>query len=171
MKVLVFTSLFFTLFLGQISCASKKNANASVVTDTTSNTPVKVGKSDTLYASLERGYCFGKCPVYKVEIYKSGYAVYTGKANVDMIGTFTGRFSKDQLNSLEKVAKEVNYMSLDDVYDNPHVTDIPGITSSIVIDGKRKQVMRRYQYPESIVVFEKQIDQIVSEVKWTEAKR
>ncbi len=172
MKVLVFSSFFFALLLGQVSCASKKAAqdiNATDVTEQTSNT-TKVSKSDTLFASLDRSFCFGKCPVYKVEIYQSGYAVYTGQANTDMIGTFTSHFSKEQLNSLVKVAKEINYMSLDDVYDNPGITDIPSHISSIVIDGKRKEVKRRVKYPESILSFENQIDQIVSEVKWTEKK-
>lgn len=164
MRVLVFSLLAITFFFGQAACSSKKAAAAPEITETSNNT--SLDKSDSLFAFLDRGYCFGHCPVYKVEIYQSGYAVYTGKANTDMIGTFTARFSKEQLSSLTKAAKEINYTSLEDVYDSP-VTDLATHTTSIVIDGKRKQVKRRHNYPPSILTFEKQFDAIVAEVEWT----
>lgn len=163
MKSLVIISIVAIAFAG-IACSTKKNATPA--TTEQSNSGVKVDKSDSLFVTLERGYCFGTCPVYKVEIYNSGYAVYTGTANTEKIGTFTTKFTKDQLNSLTKVAKEINYMSLDDVYDNKGVTDLPSHTSSIVINGERKTVKRRHGYPESILVFEKQIDAIVAEATW-----
>lgn len=164
MKSLVIISIMAVALTG-IACSSKKNATP--MTTEQSNAGTKIEKSDSLFVSLERSYCFGTCPVYKIEIYNSGFAVYTGQANTDKIGTFTTKFSKDQLNSLTNVAKEINYMSLNDVYDNPGVTDLPSHTSSIVINGVRKTVKRRIGYPQSIVVFEKQIDAIIGETNWT----
>lgn len=163
MKSLVIISIVVIAFTG-IACSSKKNATPTKTYQSSSET--KVEKSDSLFVSLERSYCFGTCPVYKIEIYNSGYAVYIGQANTDKIGTFTTTFSKDQLNSLTSVAKEINYMELNDVYDNPGVTDLPSTVSSIVINGVRKTVKRRVGYPQSIVVFEKQIDTIIDEASW-----
>jgi hypothetical protein len=163
MKVLGFSFLLATLFFGQIACSSKKNATSATVEQSSNTSPVD--KSDSLFATLERGYCFGTCPVYKIEIYQSGYAVYTGKANTEMIGIYTSRFSKEQLSSLTKVAKEVNYTELNDVYDSP-ITDLPSHTTSIVIDGKRKEVKRRHNYPESILKFEQKIDELAESAKW-----
>lgn len=166
MKTTVLFLLLITAFGIQISCASKKNAMDTNISGTlTTEDP-----SDSLFASLARGFCFGTCPVYEVKIYKSGFATYEGKANTDMIGTFTARFSKEQLASLTKVAKQINYASFEDVYDNPNITDLPEHTSSIVIEGKRKQVKRRIGHPQSILVFEKQIDELVSEAQWTPEK-
>lgn len=169
MKMLVFSSLLSVAFFGQVACSSKKAATNPATQEQSSNNS-KSEKSDSLFASLDRGFCFGKCPVYKVEIYNSGYAVYMGKANVEMLGIYTTRFSKDQLNSLTKVAKEINYSKLNDVYDSP-VTDLPSHTTSIVIDGKRKEVKRRHNYPESILKFEEQIDKIIADTKWTFIKQ
>lgn len=169
MKMLVFSSLLSLTFLGQVACSSKKAATNPVDQEQSSDNS-KLDKSDSLFASLDRGYCFGTCPVYKIEIYQSGYAVYTGKANTEMIGTFTTRFPKEQLNSLTKVAKEINYVGLNDVYDSP-ITDLPSHTTSIVIDGKRKEVRRRHNYPESILKFEEQIDAIAAKAKWTLIKK
>lgn len=169
MKIGSFFSLLIVVVGMQFSCASKKEAVNSDVKDQTSQVD-KVDASDSLFASLDRGYCFGKCPVYTVKIYNSGYAVYAGKDNVDMVGTYTTRFTKDQLAKLTKTAKEIDYMSLNDVYDSP-VTDLPSHISSIVIDGKRKEVKRRHNYPESILVFEKQIDALVAEAKWKQSAK
>lgn len=168
MKMLIFSSLLSLTFFGQIACSSKKSASNQVVDKSSNNS--KLDKSDSLFASLERGYCFGTCPVYKVEIYQSGYAVYTGKANTDMIGIYSTRFSTEQLNSLTKVAKQINYTEMDAVYDSP-VTDLPSHTTSIVIDGKRKEVKRRHNYPESILKFEDQIDAIAAKAKWSFIKK
>lgn len=169
MKVLVFSSLLVVALAAQVSCSSKKNAVTPEVTEQSSSSD-KVKSSDSLFASLERGVCFGKCPVFNLKIYQSGYAVYEGKSNTEMIGIYETRFTKAQLNELTDVAKRINYMSLNDVYDNPGVTDLPSHTSSIVIDGKRKQVTRRHGYPETIVVFEKQMESMVAEATWNPKK-
>lgn len=158
---LALVSLFLTI--GIYSCASKKNTTTNVVKTETANNP---SSGDTLFASLQRGYCFGRCPVYTLEIYKSGYAVYEGKANVEMLGKYSTRFTKEQMNSLVKVANEINYASLEDKYDG-NITDIPSHTTSIILNGKRKQVMRRYDYPRSILEFENQFDTLIKEAKWT----
>lgn len=159
MKKIALFSILTMLYFVANSCASKKNATANVTPES------QMENSDSLFASLERGYCFGKCPVYKLEIYKSGYAVYEGKANTDMLGVFSTHFTKQQLNSLTAVANEINYSSLDDKYDG-QITDLPNNTTSIVINGKRKQVLRRYNYPPSILTFENQFDELVKEAKW-----
>lgn len=169
MKLFVFTSLLSFTFLTHIACSTKKNATPVAVNEHLSSS-IKLEKNDSLFASLERGYCFGKCPVYKVEIYTSGYAVYTGKANTEKIGVYTSKFTKDQLNTLTTIAKEINYMSLNDVYDSP-ITDLPSHTTSIAMDGKRKVVLRRHNYPESIVTFEQQIDQLVEGNEWKFVKK
>ncbi len=170
MKVLIILSLLTASLVIQTSCSTKKKAvSDEKVENNIQNNQSSLDKSDTLFASLERGVCFGKCPAFKVEIYNSGYAVYKGKSNTDKIGTYTARLSKDQLNLITAKAKEINFMSLENEYDNKGVTDLPNHTTSVVINGVRKTVRRRVDYPQSIVTMENQIDAIVSEVIWTKS--
>lgn len=157
-KIALFSFLMMLYFVAN-SCASKKDAAVEITSES------QMENSDSLFASLERGFCYGTCPVYKIEIYNSGYATFVGKANTEMIGTYSTRFTKQQLNSLTTVANEINYMSLDDKYDSP-VTDLPNNKTSIVINGKRKEVLRRHNYPPSILTFEKQFDELIKEAKW-----
>ncbi|MCO5258724.1 MAG: DUF6438 domain-containing protein [Crocinitomicaceae bacterium] len=163
MKSLFFITVLSFFSMNIISCASKKNAKTVVVENNTQEQPSN--PSDSLFASVEHGYCYGRCPVYSLKIYKSGYALYEGKANVEMFGLYSTKFSKEQLNTLTKVANEINYASLEDKYDGA-VTDIPSHTTSIVLNGKRKQVMRRYNFPQSIVTFENQFDELIKDAKW-----
>jgi hypothetical protein len=171
MKTFVYTFALLVAVVSMTSCATKKNGvktetQEAIQTNQSTSTAVKVDKTDTLFASLDRGYCFGTCPVFTLKIYQSGYAEFEGKANIEMIGVFHATFSQSQMDELVEVAKRINYMSFEDTYDNPRVTDLPSHTSSIVIDNRRKQVTRRINYPESIVVFEKKMEELMKDLKW-----
>lgn len=159
MKVHFLLSISFAFLIVLSACSSTKNAtNASTENQT------KVDK-DAVFASLDRGYCFGPCHVFSVKIYQSGLVEYEGKSNVDHIGLFTGQLSKTELLKIAEVAKEINFASLDETYDDPKLLDVPGHKSALLIDGKLKTVYRRVNYPESIILFEKQIEEAIASIK------
>lgn len=127
-------------------------------------------KDDSLFASIERGFCFGTCPVYKLYIYTNGNAVYEGIKNIEMEGVFAAQLTPEQMNRLIASAKSIGYMEFENEYDDPNVTDKPTTTTSIVIDRTRKEVKRRHRFPKEIVGFEKTFDEIVTEVVWKKTK-
>lgn len=129
-----------------------------------------IAKGDSLFASVKKGYCFGTCPVYVMKIYNSGYVKLEGKANLDQVGVFSAQLTKKQMMAFVDYAVEMNYMGLDDEYDNIYISDLPETTSSIVLNGKRKSVRRRHGYPKSIVVFEKMFASLLETEKWTQHK-
>ena len=129
-----------------------------------------LAKDDSLFASVKKGYCFGTCPVYEMKIYNSGYVKLEGKANLDMVGVFSTKLTHKQMTALIDYAIEINYMGLDDEYDNIHISDLPETKSSIVIEGQRKSVRRRYGFPKSIVVFEKMFASFLETEEWTTIK-
>lgn len=160
-------SLFLIItFLAALSMAcstTKKGMSESDEYTVFQNVPVQ----DSLFAFIERGFCFGTCPVYELYIYTNGFATYRGKQNVERMGTYTGKFTPEQMNQLIASASEIGYMEFEDVYDDPNVTDRPTVTTSIVISGERKQVRRRHDFPLSIKTFESKFDELVDNVKWT----
>lgn len=125
-----------------------------------------VSANDSLFASIERGFCFGKCPVYKLHIYNSGYATYEGIRNVDTIGLFSGKFTVQQMNDLLSGAKGISFFSMQETYDNPNVTDLPMGTISLVSDAKRHQVKYRVKFPQEIKILEAAFEDMVREVSW-----
>ena len=47
--------------------------------------------------SLQRTACFGKCPIYKFEIYSSGDCIYHGTKFVDKIGQYKFQLKKNDI--------------------------------------------------------------------------
>jgi len=147
-----------------IACASSKEKKPSL--DKEYAAFKNVSTNDSLFASAERGFCFGKCPVYKMNIYNSGYATYEGIRNVEMLGTYSGKFTPQQMNELIASAEGISFFSLDENYDNPNVTDLPSATMSIVINAKRHQVKYRAKFPPELRVFQTVFEDMNKEVSW-----
>ena len=129
-------------------------------------TLVDVLQDDSLFASITKGYCYGTCPVYKLKIYNSGHVSLEGIKNIDQIGFFSARINQEKMDTFSDMAKQINYMNLSDEYDNRYVSDLPETNTSIVIDGKRKTVRKRYDYPRSILAFEKLFIKLLEELAW-----
>lgn len=121
---------------------------------------------DSLFASIKKGACFGTCPIYTLKIYNSGYTVLNGVRFIDLIGNHSTKLSKQQMLAFIEGAMNIGYMELEDNYDNIHVTDLPSATTSIVIDGVRKTVRRRAEYPRGILNFEKLFEDLLESEKW-----
>ena len=92
--------------------------------------------ADSLFVMLNQEPCFGTCPTFLVNVYKSGYAIYKGKKGVDRIGTYEAYFSKDQLKFFGEAAMDYRVDTLQSEYVNPYIADFPASYSSIVIKGK-----------------------------------
>lgn len=159
-----------------MSCKSTKNAadNSSEKVETTEGSSQIGQKTDaeqkqdekTIFATIHRGACFGNCPTYEMTIYTDRSVDYHGIRAVDLIGEYTSTISQKEYDHFIDVANEIEYMSLEDVYDGP-ITDIPGTRTSIVINGVRKEVYRRYEYPKRILLFEELFDNVMKSAEWT----
>lgn len=120
---------------------------------------------DTLFASISRTSCFGHCPVYELNIYSSGYMIYVGKNFVDRMGTYNARIDSIAMQEFIDTALAIGYMSMEDKYDSP-VSDLPAAITSIKINGVRKEIYRRHQYPREIIHFEQLFDRLVISADW-----
>jgi len=126
----------------------------------------KVNFPDSLFASIERTPCFGRCPAYKLQIYKSGYTLYEGKHFVDNIGFFSTQTTKEEMDMLLKKAEAVNLYSLKDTYDGP-VTDLPSTTTVLNADKRKKITLARFNVPDELVEFQNYFDSIFAKKEWT----
>jgi len=114
--------------------------------------------------TIERGACFGSCPIYSAQIYSDGTVIYKGVDFVKIKGKRRHRISKDRVNQLIKAFEQINYFSLKDKYDvdenGQSVTDMPTITTSISLNGKYKKVIDYYFPPKELVALEDLIDKL-----------
>lgn len=164
--LVVGTSLLF-------SCSSKKGVSTGekeVVEDVYSEDDdyqfENVSANDSLFASIERSPCFGQCPVYTMEIYNNGLVKYKGKNFVKRTGEYVMEIDYSQMLAFVNKAEAIEYMKMDDSYDNPSVTDVSSTSTSIVINKTRKKVYRRFGFPKEIVEFEQLFDNLLDSDKW-----
>lgn len=154
-----------TLALLVVSCANTKELPKE---NSNSMSEFKnISEEDSLFASIKRGFCYGTCPVFEIKIYNSGYTTLEGTRNIELIGNYSTTITTDQMRALLERAMSIGYMDMEDSYDNSMITDLPESITSIVVNGKRKQVLKRYGFPKTLSEFEKMFDELLVSEEWT----
>ena len=133
------------------------------------------GRNDLI--TLERGACFGPCPIYQVTIASDGTVTFAGRNYVKTKGTATAQIKSEDFNQLVSEFEKLNYFSLRDQYVNTSdgcngfMTDMPSVKTSISLNGRSKSVSHYYgcRGPEiisALTALERKIDEIAGTEKW-----
>lgn len=127
----------FTILL-LASCKNNKE-----VAEAGSKTPdsfEQVVDTDSLLIAYQRSVCFGKCPQDEIIIYKSGYMVYEGKKDVDIVGKATNNLKAEDLQALKDIINNTNPSEYPEEF-GMSVSDLPTKTFTFNLGGgKRKTV-------------------------------
>lgn len=122
--------------------------------------------------SLERGACFGTCPIYKVRIFQDGTVIYEGENFVDITGEQRSQIDPATVEQMLAVLADAGYFEWDEAYDSMTVSDLPYITTSATRDGETHQI-RRYagddSAPLTLPFLENWIDIMAGTPAWTGA--
>lgn len=124
-----------------------------------------IAKTDTLFFSMERTPCFGTCKAYRINVYRSGYATFEGRSNVEKEGMHRGHVGKDTLEMLMKQAEQIRFWDLKDKYDS-QVTDLPSSIIQIIGEGKNKRVVGRVGTPATFTSFFNKAEGLLYPVAW-----
>ena len=137
--------LFIVLLFSISSCATfKKKSNI-----------FSFSESKNLIISLQRGACYGNCPIYKIEVYSDGSAVYTGTQFVENIGIRIFNLSETQINLILTQADSIKFDNMKEEYSEP-ISDLP----TTFIQIKEKRIRDHIGAPEALKNLEKLIDQL-----------
>ena len=124
---------------------------------------------DEVVITLERTVCFGACPEYKLTIYGSGTVEYEGKRFVKIEGKRTITISEEKVRHLFSEFEKIDYLSLNDSYEEFMATDMPSAFTSLTVDGKAKTVRHYhgdFSAPKALTELEDKIDEIVNSNQW-----
>jgi hypothetical protein len=113
--------------------------------------------------------CFGNCPVYYTYINSDGTGFYEGIRNVNEVGQFSFQLDENQLSIVKEKMEKLNYLSLEDFYDSP-ITDVPSTIITFNLNRKKKQILSRYESPEKLMTFIKEMEEIIFSTKKTPSK-
>lgn len=122
--------------------------------------------ADSLFMTFERTPCFGKCPAFRVIIYRNGNATYEGTQFSDHMGMHTGNFGKEIPLAMLAEAERIGFFELEKKYDGP-VTDLPSMITEIRAGEKHHKVLARLNTPKELKEFGKYMDELINGVKWT----
>jgi hypothetical protein len=148
-------------------------AEAGTVQDTLRAAPAPPVKSlraeKDLFVEIARGGCRGRCPIYKIQVFRDGRVLYHGIEFVARKGWFTGRLDGEQLEAIRAKAREVGYLQLADQYpeSGPVIADFPICVTFIRLDGREKEIRNRHHAPTALNDFEQFIDDLFLDFNWT----
>jgi hypothetical protein len=115
---------------------------------------------ESIFMTMERTPCFGKCPSYKITIFNTGNVRYEGFQFAEKQGKYTKKLSKKQLVEIATQLEIIRLFELKDTYDSK-ITDIPSCILTFNYEGKRKKILDRDGAPSELRRFEKFIDALV----------
>jgi len=121
---------------------------------------------------LERGPCYGTCPVYGVTLYGDGTVRYDGKDHVRVRGSQTAVIAPGAVRSLFEAIERSGFFSMNDTYTQVSITDAPSAVLYVATDGKKKQVrhyLGDFKAPKALETLENRIDEVSGASRWTAA--
>ncbi len=127
------------------------------------------------YVRLERGPCFGTCPVYEVEVDAHGVVTFDGRRFVDHIGTATAQIPADSAASLMRSIEADGFFQLDPRYHygdkgcGAYHTDAPHVTLTLSLEGRAHTVQLDYGCtgaPEVLRRMHESVDSVTGVARW-----
>jgi hypothetical protein len=117
---------------------------------------------------LERSQCLVACPAYTVIMSADGTFRYTGVADVERVGEYTGTVEVGQLNQLMSFISESAFTELEDSY-SASFLDAP-TTYVMVKQGDDTKVIENYANtaPLTVWAIEQLIDDLLETATWNE---
>lgn len=105
--------------------------------------------------------CFGRCPVYHLQIFPDQQMILKGESNLEQLGTFRKALSERQYHFIVDAFNELDFAGLKAVYDGP-VSDISTTYVTYRPDrGREKTVKARFDYPDALAELIKMLKSLV----------
>ncbi len=121
---------------------------------------------DSLVISFSKTPCFGRCPVYKVKVYESGFATYEGLNFAEKLGLYSYHFSPEEIEAIYQSAVAIEFFELDAEYNEPMVSDLPSTKTRIHWNGQDHRVRASINIPEKLKIFHSNLAVTLLEKNW-----
>ena len=139
--------------------------------------PVPVSEH-VLLASIDRGPCYGTCPIYTLTVYRDGKVEYVGKDFVKKKGKASGTVTAEQMAKLDKLFTDGKYLAYNNSYESYDATDAPSAKTAYRPLGATTTKTVSHYYgdmhaPRSLSELEEAFDVVVKTDRFigTEAER
>ena len=148
--------------LALFSCDTTKKAGQGTMQSIKQTTEEAIPVNIT----FKRGPCFGKCPVFTIQVDESGAASLLGRKYARLEGEHTKKLSSAELTELQKLVADSKFMSLEDRYDSG-VLDAPSTTMIVKSAKGEKTIVLRGTMPDALKSLVEKMDALYSSEGWT----
>lgn len=117
--------------------------------------------------------CYGKCPVYEVEVYTDGYMTWEGKNFVEKMGNYEARISEDEVKAIKQKFFDAKFldMALEYPTDGQKISDLPSTIIDFRVGDMIKHVTNKHDAPQELNDLQKWVEAYFEELKWTKNDR
>jgi len=121
--------------------------------------------NEDFQVKMNKGACFGSCPVYTLDIDNQGNAVYVGERFTEKMGKHSMKLKKSDLQDIAKKLAEVNFFALNEEYKSD-VADQPLIAISHTNKGLSKTVKGKDRRPEALLELQSMLEKVAETAGW-----
>lgn len=118
---------------------------------------------------LERGGCFGACPVYSVEVNEDGRVAFLGVRFVALPGEHSRQVDPEVVATLAEQIRASDFFSLEDEYDS-RIDDTPVVVLTVRIGDEEKSVIDNaglnVGMPDAVVQLQRAVDRVTGTRAW-----
>ena len=126
-------------------------------------TKAKEGQTEM---TLKKGVCFGKCPVYKLEILKGGVVKLDAKNNMNgMLGKYQKKLTKKAYNELLQAFSESNFGQYPTSYKS-NIPDLPMVVIGYMTEDTVQLVRGKEERPSSLMQLQYRLEKIAKSKGW-----
>jgi uncharacterized protein DUF6438 len=135
----------------------------------------QAGGDSAVRITLERGPCFGTCPVYSVTLDGSGAVLFEGRRFVADTGISTASVPRARIDSLVAELTTGGYFDFAERYiaGEPgcvqYATDLPSVITEVRARGQSKRIEHDHgcmEAPKALTALEGRIDSVAGVARW-----
>ena len=134
--------------------------------------PARAQKPFTV--TLERTFCEGPCPVYKLSIDHLGAVTFEGQRFVGTLGAHRATADRAAVDQLRQLIEDTDIATLNNCYCDEPITDMATTIVTIDWNGQKKRI-EHYggddSAPERLLTLQKKIDELSGSKRWIDAPK
>jgi len=119
--------------------------------------------------TLERGMCFGTCPVYSVTLTENGTVQWVGKQFVEVTGEATDHIDPAQVMNLSDTITAAGFFEMNNTYIGYDITDMPSVILTVRNNTTTKRIEHYHgdlSAPFNLTMIEDEVDIVAQSTRW-----
>jgi len=120
---------------------------------------------DNFSVTMDKGSCFGSCPVYSLNINNEGYVIYEGERFTDKMGKHGMKLAPQKFKSIAKAFADADLASYADNYPSS-IADLPSTTIAYFNNTISKRITGKEERPQKVKDLQSMLEDVAQMEGW-----